>query len=283
MDLASTTTLNTLDLINLSRDIAQINLGYLGISVTILGVLGGVFVYFNIKPLKEGLGKQESKIDEIKSEASDLLEKSSVLTTKSLASFKEDHSKEISSQLQQQAEKLALETSNKIAETENTLIEKIHKVTESEDAKLKTTLLSEMDNKVTTLEKSLTKQINDNRNEFIKETSSLGKRFDAIKSDVKDLKRDIKELQVFKYAKEGKMGSVIISTELLKDSIDDPDDNWRIPNRLGDLQKQIKGVNLEAEYMADIEKQLDRLKDKPEYKILVENVRQEYPKKDSTH
>ncbi len=72
--MASTTTISAIELINLSKDIAQLNLGYLGISVAILTVLGGVFIYFNIKPLKDTLNKQEKTIDDLRKEADKLLD-----------------------------------------------------------------------------------------------------------------------------------------------------------------------------------------------------------------
>jgi len=68
--------ISTLDLINLSKDIAQLNLGYLGISVTILVILGGIFYYFNIKPLKDSLDKQENTVEGLKEKAARLLEQS---------------------------------------------------------------------------------------------------------------------------------------------------------------------------------------------------------------
>ncbi|MCK5084146.1 MAG: hypothetical protein KAQ64_00635 [Candidatus Pacebacteria bacterium] len=74
MEMASTTTISAIELINLSKDIAQLNLGYLGISVAILTVLGGVFIYFNIKPLKDTLNKQEKTIDDLRKEADKLLD-----------------------------------------------------------------------------------------------------------------------------------------------------------------------------------------------------------------
>ncbi len=46
MDIISTSTIGVIELVNISKDIAQLNLGYLGISVAILGGLGGVFCLF---------------------------------------------------------------------------------------------------------------------------------------------------------------------------------------------------------------------------------------------
>lgn len=73
MEVVSTTVVNITDLINLSKDIAQLNLGYLGISVTILAILGGVFYLFQLKPLKDILNKQGETISDLKKEAGELL------------------------------------------------------------------------------------------------------------------------------------------------------------------------------------------------------------------
>lgn len=108
MDIISTSTISAIDLISISRDIAQLNLGYLGISVAILGVLGGVFVYFNIKPLKDALDKQESTIGDLKTEAHDLLNQSDIQTKTSLENFKKDQSLSLSTTLKQQRERILI-------------------------------------------------------------------------------------------------------------------------------------------------------------------------------
>jgi len=114
MEISSTAVINVIDLINLSKDIAQLNLGYLGISVAILGILGGVFYYFNIKPLKDALDKQEKTISSVKEEADRLLDKSKEQSKKALELFKKDQATELAKLIKEQSDKIKLETESKI-------------------------------------------------------------------------------------------------------------------------------------------------------------------------
>ena len=98
----STAIISVLDLMNLSKDLAQLNLGYLGISVTILALLGGVFVYFNIKPLKDSLEKQEATIKDLKKDAEGILDLSRKESEEKFENFKQNQVEAILSLLNQE-------------------------------------------------------------------------------------------------------------------------------------------------------------------------------------
>jgi F0F1-type ATP synthase membrane subunit b/b' len=51
------------ELINITRDIAELNAAYLAISVSVIIFLGGIFYLFNVKPLQDKLQKQEEDIE----------------------------------------------------------------------------------------------------------------------------------------------------------------------------------------------------------------------------
>ena len=278
--MTQTTTIDVIQLIGLSRDIAQLNLGYLGISVAILGVLGGVFIYFNIKPLKDALDKQEASINILKKETEALLEKSKEQSDETLENFKKDQTSALSILLDKRLEKMKLEMKNEIVETEKSISEKIDEISEGKDAKLKELILSEMTNRVSVLEKSLLTEIKKSKEsiEVKIETTDTGIR--RLKSSVKDLNRDIKELKVYRYAQEGKMGAIIYSIELLKEDIDEKDMNdWRIPGRLENLKTNIKGISLDPEYITQIEEQLVRIDGEKKYSVLIKEVRDQYSQK----
>lgn len=263
MEIISTSTINVIDLINFSKDIAQLNLGYLGISVAILGVLGGVFIYFNIKPLKDALDKQENTINDLKKEAGDLLSQSGTQTQKTLDDFKSDQSTELSSTLKQQKENIDLEVANKIKEVESSLLEKIGSISDSKDVKLKEIILSEVTNRLAVVEKNLTSMINASKEDIV-----------GLKSTIKDVQRDVKELKVYKYSKENQMGAIIGSIELLKEDIDT--NRWSILNSLERLKGEIKDKVVAPQYVAQIEEQIVRLKDNPKYRVIIKDIRKEY-------
>lgn len=279
MIITSTSTINAIDLINLSKDVAQLNLGYLGISVTILTVLGGVFIYFNIKPLKDALDKQESIISNLRKEANELLVQSGIQTQEALDDFKITQTSSVTSIISQQKENTDLEIINKIQSVESSLTEKIESISDNKDSKLKEIILSEMINKLAILEKNLTLAINTSKENYDKKVIELEQTVAGVKSNVRDTQRDIKELKVYKYSKENQMGAVIYSIELLKEDIDEK--RWSILNSLQRLKGEIDGNILETEYIARIEEQLARIKDEPKYKVIIEEIRKVYLKNNS--
>lgn len=63
----SASTISVMDLINLSKDLAQVNAEYLGISVGIIltfsAIFSALFYLFNIKPFQEKIKKHEEQLD----------------------------------------------------------------------------------------------------------------------------------------------------------------------------------------------------------------------------
>lgn len=274
MEIISTSTINTIDLINFSKDIAQLNLGYLGISVAILGVLGGVFVYFNIKPLKDTLDRQESTINDLKKEAHDLLSESGMQTQRILEEFKADELSSLTSSIKQQKENINLEVTNKIQGVESSLLEKTDSVSDEKDTKLKEIILSEVTNRLSVLEKNLNSTITTSKIESNEKILQQEQVISVIKSSVKDAERDIKELKVYKYSKENQMGAIIYSIDLLKEDINEK--RWSIINSLERLKGEIEGRILDQEYISRIEEQLARLENEPKYAVITTGIRKIY-------
>ncbi|MCK5084147.1 MAG: hypothetical protein KAQ64_00640 [Candidatus Pacebacteria bacterium] len=160
---------------------------------------------------------------------------------------------------------------------ENDFFEKIESVAENKDIKLKEIILSETDNISGTLEKSLSIKIDNSKNDLNKQITKTIEITTSLKSEIKNLKRDIKELQIYKYDKEGKMGSIIYSIELLKEDIDEK--HWRIPSTLEDLKKYIKNTPLDGDYITQIEEQLTRIEENKKYNILIKEIRENYIRK----
>ena len=292
MNTLATTTISPIDLINFSQGIAQLNLGYLGISVAILGVLGGVFVYFNIKPLKETLEKQERAIEELKKEAQGLLVMSAEQSEKALENFKVNQSKLLTVSFEQQEEKLGLEMTNKIQEIDKVLSDKIENISESKDLKLREIILSETNNRLAILGKELTSKITAIKEDIAKEASQNKSVIVGLKAAIKELNEEVKELQVYKYSKEGKMGAIIISIDLLEKAIDEYLENkkmfsqstsdekfketfgWKTEKRLKELIKEIGDYKLEQNYISQINKQLVRIKGELAFSVLISQLKE---------
>lgn len=265
-----------MDLVNFSKEIATLNLGYLTVSVTIIAILGGIFVYFNIKPLKEGLDKQEGKIDDLKKEAIGLLNESSVQVNNILEKYKSDQSLEIKKVLDLQKETIDLEVRNEIQELRGDLLEKIEIITDSKDENLMKTLVSEITIKLSVLEKTLTTLFKTEKEELVLKIKKGEELLRSLQSDLKDAQRDIVELKIYKYSKENQMGAIINSIDLVKQDIDEK--SWRLLGSLERLEKEITGCKLENEYISKIEEQLARIADDPKYALIIGNIKKKYIK-----
>ena len=64
--ITATSSIALMDIINLIKDISSLNLGYLGLSITVLVILGGVFYFFNLKPWQEKTEKQEGNLENMR-------------------------------------------------------------------------------------------------------------------------------------------------------------------------------------------------------------------------
>jgi hypothetical protein len=266
---------NLADITNLFKDVAQLNLGYLGISVTILVILGGAFVLFNINPLKEELKKHEKIMSNLKERADKLLDRSIKQTDIMIKNFEKEQTSIITKKFVDQSEKIEIETENKINDFQNLFTEKIEIVSEGKDNKLKELIDSQIKNLLGVVEKNITLEIKKNKESLENKIEKNNTEIENYKFKIKELKRDIKELKVYKFAQEGKMGAIIYSIELLKDDIDD-ECSWRIPNDLENLEKNIDGCNIDPNYIARIEKQLARIENYPQYKILIDRIKKIY-------
>lgn len=271
----ATTTPATLDLINLIQNLATLNLGYLGVSVTILIVFGGAFYLFNFKPLKDTIERQERTLTDLKTEVEKNLSSSKEEIKEDLKAFQIAQTETISKSVDQKNENLFSDFNSKISDFERDFSEKFSTFAVEKDDALKTVVLAEVSNQIRTLEKTLTATIDKNKTDSTKSLEEIKSSISSLRNELKDLKRKVGELEVFKFSQKGQMGAIYGSVELLKQDIDD--NSWRIDGSLEDLNKELKGIELEGEVITRIEEQLVRLADKPKYQPLVEKVRKNYP------
>lgn len=238
MESATTTLISSLDLINISKDIAQLNLGYLGISVAILGV----FVYFNIRPLQEKLGKQEDAINDLRKEAVDLLGEADIQTKSALEDFEKKQITMLNVALVQQKENTSLEVTNRIQSAESDILEKVNTVSDDKDLKLKEILLSEMTNKILSLEKTLISILDEYKKTNDARLFSFEK---STNTKISKIAGDLLELKAYKYDMEGKMGGIIYSIEALENCF--KDEPHMLKFKLGDLKGRIGKYPLDPE------------------------------------
>ena len=269
MDIATTTQINALDLINLSKDIAELNLGYLGISVAILGVLGGVFVYFNIRPLHEKLSKQEEALNNLRKEAGDLLGQSDIQTASALKDF-EDHQVELlSTAFDQQKENIYLEVINKIQVAENNILEKADAVSGDKDLKLKEILLSEMSNKILSMEKTLAATFEENKKQLEDKFSVFERKID---SRIKEISNDVLELKAYKYDMEGRMGGIIFTIEALEKC--EKEEPHLLRFKIEDLKEKIGKYTLTPDLFIRLRSVLKSIESKnPEHLDAIKEIR----------
>ena len=100
-----------------------------------------------------------------------------------------------------------------------------------------------------------------------------------LRPELRNLSEKVKELQVFMYDTKGKMGAIIISTELLRDAIDSYEEfekagikdagAWKVSSRLQEVADQLEKVYLDSDDVSDIERQFSRLSDKKQFETLV--------------
>ncbi len=205
------------EIINLSQGLATLNLGYLGISVTIIALLGGSFYLFNVKPLKDTLSKQEDALNSLKNEVKSSFVRAEESLKSSVDVFRESYSEELAVILRQQEEKIISNSQSQMAILDKELSEKIDAVAKEKDDNLKVVLLSEIGNQIRSLEKTLSTTLDEYKVSNSIEVRSLEKKID---SGLRELNITVKELEAFKYHSEGKMGGILSLMEVLEERIE---------------------------------------------------------------
>jgi len=234
------------------------NLGYLGIAVTILAIMGGAFVYFNIIPIKEKMEKQEKIIN-------DLLDDSKNETELTLKKFKEDQGNLILTTLAQQKENTNLDVGSKIQNSEKNILEKIEIISENKDLKSKEIILSEVNNRLSTLEASLKSVIQLIANDV----SKLEKRISELDFKVKDVTLDIQDFNYKKYLEKGQIGALRALINKLDLHID-LKYNWNQKDILLEIKEYIEKESMPDLYLDDLEKVINKIL--PEYDELGKEI-----------
>lgn len=266
----------SIDIIDLVNNLVTINLGYLGIAVTILVVLGGAFYLFNFKPLKDGLKEQEGTLNALEKEVKENLSSSKDEIKEDLEIFKKEQEGSLSRLASERDGKILSDIKTQIVIFEKTFSEKFDSFAAEKDENLKKIILAEVNDKIRDLEKNITSIIKTSQSETETIIKSLQQSINNLQKNQKESSRKIRFLEVYKYSQEGKMGAIYGTIDLLGEAIDD--NSWEIEGSLDDLYKEIKDHTLESDVITRIEEQLVKLDNEKKYDPLVKKIRDNYTK-----
>jgi hypothetical protein len=239
------------DISSLVEVLANVNLGYLAISVTIIVLIGGAFYLFSIKPFQEKLDRQEKKTEDLSKEVKDtFLEAKNEIDSK-IVNFKKEYSKELETSFKHKKEEIKQDVRTQIAILDKEVSEKIENVAKAKDADLKTVILSEVSNSIRTLEKNISEKLNKYEISNNKEVASLKSKQE---NDSREASLDIKELRAFMYHSRGKMGGIIYEIEALEEYIKQK------PHLLGYKLEYLKEIISDYNFGKNHKEYYDKLK-----------------------
>jgi hypothetical protein len=253
----ATSTIAISEIISLTQNLASTNLAYLGISVTILVLLGGGSYLFSVKPFKDKLDKQEEELQKLKKEVQDNFEKSKSNLDINLKNFQASYSEQLNKLIEQKEKNITSNFESKLITLDKNLFEKINTTSKEKDDSLKEGLISEINKKDLELENKLSTSINTYKVENDKVIALLKNKTE---SSLRELAMVVKELEAFKYDQEGKQGGIIKLIESLEDDIKYKD--YAVKYKLDDIKDKLSKYELSPELYLTLKRLLDSIKGK---------------------
>lgn len=253
----ATTSIAVSQLIGLSQNLATINLGYLGIAVTILVLLGGGTYFFSVKPFKDKIDKQEEEIKGLKKKIEDDLKDAKQNISDDLKMFKVNYTEELKTSSKQREEKVKSDFESKLATLDKDLFEKINITAKEKDDSLKEVILSEISSRILGLEKTLRTEIDGYKVQNDKDVALLKNKIDF---GLRELSITVKELEAFKYDQEGKQGGIIMLIDSLGDDIKYRE--YAVQYKLRDIKDKLPNYILSSELHIKLKNLLDSIKGK---------------------
>lgn len=253
----ATTSIVVSQLVDLSQNLATINLGYLSVAVTILVILGGGTYLFSVKPFKDKIDKQEEELKNLKQKVEDDLKNAKENMSDELKTFKIDYSEEIKTLSKQRDEKIKSDFESKLATLDKDLFEKINITAKEKDDSLKEVILSEISNRLLGLEKILRTEIDGYKVGNDKEVALLKNKID---SGFRELNSTVKELEAYKYDQEGKQGGIIMLIDSLGDDIKHRE--YAVQYKLKDIKDKLPNYVLSSELHIKLKNLLNSIKGK---------------------
>ncbi len=267
MNVIASNSITVTDIINAANNIATLNLGYLGISVTILALLGGAFYLFNIRPLKDTLGQQEKLLINLKKEVEDNLSSSKLEVKEELKEFETRQITNISSLIQQENDKLISEVQTKIAIFEKDFAQKFDFFASEKDSNLKTVLLAEVGTQLRTIEKAIKIDSDKSIKELSDKLAPLQDTLVSIKSDIAGAKEDIVDLKIEHHLKKNQVGALKGMIDKLNLRIDR---GWNVESELAMIKKYITESGMPDFYLRDLTTSINKVSE--DFKVLKEQI-----------
>ena len=187
-----------------------------------------------------------------------------------------------------------------IETAKNEIADKLSKSSQHEALSIKENLIETMKNMIETakneiddkLSKSSQQEIKDqigslsvsSENQLLEYKSEVNKKindFEKIlistqnvsrsnKVDIDKIHIDIKELEAYRYSKEGKMGGIINQVDLLEHDIEKR--YWNLESRLKEIRNEVKAADLYPDLAEKLESLLKKIKD-PVHKVIIEEIK----------
>jgi hypothetical protein len=242
-------------------------LGYLGISVTILALLGGAFYLFNVKPLKETLEQQQKVLEGLKKQVEDNLSSSKSELRKDLKDFEETNTKNISLLIQQKNEKLISDIQARIANFEKDFTEKFNTFATEKDNDLKTVVLAEFSNQLRVLEKSLNTEISKSIGDIGGKLSSIQDNFSSMKNEMSGMKEDLLDLKIEYHLKKNQIGAIRGMIDKFDITIKK---KWGVEGALLQIKEYIKEHGMPDIYLPDLIKSLKNVLE--DHKVIKDEI-----------
>lgn len=223
-----------------------------------LGVLAAVFLglisvnlYFNISANKRELEKIREELltttrNEIIASESRILEKIAESNTQEFEKIKKE---------------LLATVENKIITSESHILEKISKFNAKEFERTKAELLTNTKNEIIS-----------SKSPIIEKIARLETNAEQMKQNIDYLEMDVNELKIIRYTQEGKQGAITVRIRLLAKAIEKGLD-FKISEILAEIRDYLREKNIRASIDIDLEKELAKLDEKPEFKTAIKEIR----------
>lgn len=224
------------------------------IAAIFLGLIS-VNLYFNISANKREIDKIRDEIEAltrslIKTAQQEISEKSNAATQIEIARIKEE---------------IANLTTSEVKTSEANLTEKTNAATQREIEKASTNILNIAKNEILTHKAEITKLI-ENSAKILESTSSSIK---TIEETLPKLDVRVRELEVYKYSKESRMGAIIGQIELLEYDLENR--GWNLKYRLPEILKEIKSTRIFPDHAEKLRGLLGKIED-VEYEDIIKEI-----------
>jgi len=224
------------------------------VAAIFLGLIS-VNLYFNISANKREIDKIREEIETltrslINTAQQEISEKSNAATQMEIGRVKGE---------------IANLTTSEVKTSEANLIEKTNAATQREIEKASTNILNIAKNEILTHKAEITKLI-ENSAKILESTSSSIK---TIEEKLPELGARLRELEVYKYSKEGKLGAIIGLIELLEYDLEYR--SWNLKYRLPEILEGVKNAQLYPEHGEKLIGLLGKIED-DKYKDIIKEI-----------